>query len=116
MNHNRQPGTRAGRVGSGLRTAGTLILLIGVGGAAILYLVRTRANAWAEDPMLADFSKADTRQMEMLYGKMGLMISDFMTDLKRPGTQAFLIVVGSLIAASCCFLMARRKEENEEMD
>ncbi len=45
--------------------------------------------------------------MAILYGKMGLMISDLADDLKRPGTQAVIIIVVSTLIALYCFFLAR---------
>jgi hypothetical protein len=99
---------------SRLRRIGVIVLLLGLGAAGALYAIRTRALAWRQDPMLTDYSKADTRQMEILYGKMGLMISDMKEDLKQPGTQAFLIAGPSVLVAFGCFLVARRFEQDEQ--
>ena len=45
--------------------------------------------------------------MAMLYGKMGLLIEDWVNDLKQPGTQATLIVSASILIALGCFYFAR---------
>ena len=43
-----------------------------------------------------------------VYGKMGLVTSDLFDALKRPGTQAILIVAISALVAMGCFFFARR--------
>ncbi len=52
--------------------------------------------------------------MGVLYGKMGLMIDDFLDDLKRPGTQATIIVAAAALVASGCFYFARLSEHDDE--
>lgn len=64
--------------------------------------------------MLAGYSKPETRQMEILYGKMGLVTSDLFDALKRPGTQAILIVAISALVAMGCFFFARRWVDGDE--
>jgi hypothetical protein len=46
--------------------------------------------------------------MGILYGKMGLMISDLIDDLQRPGIQAILIAGFSALIALGCFFLARQ--------
>ena len=64
--------------------------------------------------MLAGYSKPETRQMEILYGKMGLATSDLIEALGRPGTQAVLIVAISVLVAMGCFFFARRWVDGDE--
>lgn len=87
------------------------MLVLGIGGACVLYWMRTRQQDLSNDAMMAGYSKPELRQMEILYGKMGLMITELKEDLKRPGTQAILIGMASVIVASGCFLMGREPEE-----
>jgi hypothetical protein len=51
--------------------------------------------------------------MEILYGRMGSMITDLMEDLRRPGVQAVLIGLGGIVFASGCFFVAGRMEEGD---
>ena len=76
-----------------------------------MYVVRTRSADVMDDPMLANYSRADSRQMEVLYGKMGTMITDLMDELRRPGVQAVLIGLGGVVVAAGCFFVAGRIEE-----
>jgi hypothetical protein len=96
------------------RAAGVIVLLLGIGSAWILYWLRTRNQDSSADPMLAGYSKPETRQMEILYGKMGLVTSDLFDALKRPGTQAILIVAISALVAMGCFFFARRWVDGDE--
>ena len=70
---------------------------------------RTPAN----DPyatILADNSKMQTHQMQLLYGKMGLL--DLADDIKQPGPQAAFIAVISAAVAFGCFHFARLRDED----
>ena len=90
------------------RAAGVIILALGIGSACLLYWLRTRGLDSSNDPMLAEYSKPEARQMAILYGKMGQATSDLFEALKQPGTQAFLIVAVSALVAMGCFFFARR--------
>jgi hypothetical protein len=67
-----------------------------------------------DDPAMAGYSKPEQMQMGTLYGKMGLMTSDLLDDLKQPGTQAILIAVFSVLVAFVCFFLADRWVDDEE--
>jgi hypothetical protein len=65
---------------------------------------------------MAGFGKADRRQMEILYGQMGVMTQDLLDDLKRPGTQAVIIVAMAALVASGCFYFAPRQNAATQAD
>lgn len=88
-----------------------MVLVLGIAGAGVLYWIRTRNQDAGEDPMLEGYSNPSARQMGVLYGKMGLMISDLTDDLKRPGVQAILIAAVSVVVALACFYLARRPDD-----
>jgi hypothetical protein len=94
-----------------LRTAGVIVLLLGLAGAGALYGIRTHAAGAADDSMLEGYSKPELRQMGMLYGKMGIMITDLTDDLKSPGVQASIIAGISVVVALGCFYLANHPEE-----
>ena len=97
-----------------LRTIGVIVLLLGIGSACIVYWMGTRSVDLADDPSMTGFYKADSRQMGMLYGQMGLMIQDLLEDLKRPGTQAAIIGVVAALVASGCFYFGRHPDSDDE--
>ena len=45
--------------------------------------------------------------MGRLYGQEGLLFEDMRNSLKEPGSQAILILVGSVVVAGGCFLFAK---------
>lgn len=90
------------------------MLVLGIGSACLVYWMGTRAADFTDDPSMAGYNKPESRQMGVLYGKMGLMIDDFLDDLKRPGTQATIIVAAAALVASGCFYFARLSEHDDE--
>ena len=60
------------------------------------------------------YNRAQTRQMEQLYGKSGLLIEEWFDDLKQPGTQAILIAAVSALIAAGCFYFARLLDNDDE--
>jgi hypothetical protein len=90
-----------------LRLVGIIVLLAGIIGAGIVYWQGTRSTNVNDDLSMVGFNRAQRRQMGQLYGKMGTFIEDWSEDLKRPGTQAALIVGVSVVVAYGCFFFAR---------
>jgi len=90
-----------------LRMIGIVVLVLGLGGAGLIYWLGTRSPDVMDDLSMVGYNKAQTRQMGMLYGKMGPVIEEWFDDLKQPGTQAEIIVVASTLIAAGCFYFAR---------
>ena len=65
---------------------------------------------------MAGYYKAEARNMGMLYGNEGVLMDDFFNALKQPGTQAILIIAGSVVVAAGCFLLARFPEKEDGND
>jgi hypothetical protein len=97
-----------------LRRAGAIVLVLGLAGAGMVYWFGTRSPDLTDDPAMAGYSRAQTRQMGMLYGKSGLLIQEWLDDLKQPGTQAVLIAAISMLVATGCFYFARLSDDNGE--
>ena len=102
------------RPGARLKLAGILVLVLGLVGAGVVYWLGTRAPDVSEDLSMVGFSKARTQQMARLYGKSGLLIDEWFEDLKKPGTQAALILVFAAFVAGGCFYVARLSAESDE--
>ncbi|HZL42703.1 MAG TPA: hypothetical protein VFD66_05435 [Verrucomicrobiae bacterium] len=96
------------------RLAGIVVLVLGIGSACLLYWIRTHNGAWVDDPSLAGYSRPATQQMGVLYGKMGLMVSDFFNDFKQPGVQAMSIAAASALAGFVCFFLAGNWHDGDE--
>jgi hypothetical protein len=97
-----------------LRLIGVIVLLLGIGGAGVVYWLGTRSPDVMDDLSMVGYNKAQTRQMGMLYGKIGPVIEEWFDDLKQPGTQAKIIVAISILAAAGCFYFARLLEPDDE--
>ena len=97
-----------------LRAIGIIVLLLGLAGAGAVYWMETHASGPTEDELLPGNARAESRQMGVLYGKMGVLISQWSDDLKQPGTQAVIIAVASIMVAAGCFYFARLLDEDAE--
>ena len=84
------------RRGARLRIIGIIVLVLGLGSAGVVYWLGTRSPDVSDDLSMLGYNKAQTRQMGMLYGKMGPVIEEWFDDLKQPGTQAEIIMVVSI--------------------
>lgn len=103
----RRPWNRTNR----LRVIGIVVLLLGLTTAGAVYWIRTHAGP-TEDELLAGNARAESREMGILYGKMGILTHELSEDLKQPGTQACLIAAASILIALGCFHVARLTDED----
>ena len=93
------------------RITGVIILLLGIGGAGVVYWLGAHAMDYSDDPAMVGFDRAEERQLAILYGKQGQFIEDLENSLKRPGTQAFLAAAAAAVIAIGCFYFARILED-----
>jgi hypothetical protein len=89
-----------------LAIIGLLVLVIGLLSAAGVYWVGTRRADPTLDELLPGYSRANSRQMGIFYGHLGVMMWEWREDLARPDTQAILIAVVSGLVACGCFRLA----------
>ena len=99
-----------------LRMIGSIMLALGIGGAGMVYWLGTRSPDLSDDLSMLGYNKAEQRQMGRLYGKMGTLVNDWLDDLKRPGTQATLILLVSGSLAAGCFYFAPWLDQDEKKD
>jgi hypothetical protein len=97
-----------------LRKIGVIVLLLGLAVAGVVYWMGTHASGPTEDQLLPGNARAESRQMGVLYGKMGVLISQWSEALKQPGTQAILIAGASILVAAIFFYFARLSDDNSE--
>ena len=95
---------------------GIIVLVLGLGGAGVVYWLGTRSPNLNDDPSMLGFNRREERQMGLLYGKMGTLVEDWTEDLKRPGTQAVLIAGFSVLVAGGCLYFARLLENDDKSD
>ena len=98
-----------------LRIIGVIVLLLGIGSACIVYWIGIRSADLSDDLSMVRDNIAASRQMGILYGKMGLLIEDLSDELKRPGTQAIIIAGAATLVALGCFYFARLLD-NDDVD
>ncbi len=81
------------------RAIGTLILVCGVAGACVYYFVNARAAGPSMDDLLPGYTRARTREVGIMMGQFGVIMTDWTDALAQPGMQAVLIAgVCALIA------------------
>lgn len=86
---------------------GITALLLGVLCAGLVYWRSRGTPQVLDDPSMGGFNKANQRQMELMYGKMGTITEDLVQSLKRPNTQAAIIAIGGVLVWAGCFYFAR---------
>lgn len=84
-----------------------VVLVLGISGAEAVYFIGTRPDGSPEDASMLGYDKAAARQAGTLYGQQGIIVQSWADDLKRPGTQAVIIVVAAALAAGGCFYVSR---------
>jgi hypothetical protein len=99
-----------------LRLVGWLVLAAGLFGAGLTYWVRTRHAEPSLDDLLPGSTLARRRQMGILYGTIGLMALEWGEDVKRPDTQAVLIVAACALIAVVCFRVADHETAHDHQD
>src|SRR5262245_57033237 len=77
-----------------LRRIGAVVIFLAMVSASVVYLRGRGDERLSEDPSMSRYNKANQRQMELMYGKMGTVTEDLFEHLKQPGTQAAIIVIG----------------------
>jgi acetylglutamate kinase len=90
-----------------LRTVGIAAIAIAVVSASLVSWRGRGSEDLSNDPSTAGFNKANQRQMEIMYGKMGTITEDLVQHLKEPRTQAIIILLGGGLIAVACFYFAR---------
>lgn len=91
-----------------LRAAGILVLVLGIVGACLLYWLETRFAGPTIDQLLPGYAEMESRQMGILFGTSGAVLSGWLDDLKRPDVQAIIMAGVSVLVALGCFYVARQ--------
>src|SRR5580658_2580345 len=102
------------RPGRRLRIIAAVVVVLGIFGADGVYFLGTRSPQSSDDAALLGNDKAQARQEEILYGKQSVLIDNWTQDLKKPGTQAVIVVVAAALVAGGCFYFARLLDASSE--
>jgi hypothetical protein len=92
------------------RIAAVVFLLLGVAGVGIVYWRGKRSVDLSDDTSMMGYDKGQARQLQMYYGNQGLVLNQLIDALKRPNTQAAIIVVAAGLLAAGCFHVAHLLE------
>jgi hypothetical protein len=90
-----------------LRWIGLVVLLVGFSSAGLVYWTGNRSEDSGLEQYKEAQTRAESRQMQMLYGTSGGVMEDFLNSLKRPGTQALAIAGITVLIAAGCFYLGR---------
>jgi len=101
------PVSSASRQARWLRRTAAVVLLLGIVGADLIYWLGTRSVDSSNPLPVAGEDKAETRRAELMMGKQTVLMDEWSRDLKRPGTQAAVVIVTAALAAGGCFYCAR---------
>jgi hypothetical protein len=109
-----------------LNLLGIIMLVFGIGGAAVLYWTGknhspgqsmnretpTVENGWKDSTLSPDDTKGSSRDLGLLYGKVGALVISFWHRCElfftSPASGATVIGLVSAALALLCFLMANR--------
>ena len=108
------PVSSAKRRARRLRIAAAVVLVLGIFGADLVYWLGTHSPDISDDPQMLGNEKAESRQAEILYGKQAGLVKEWTDDLKRPGTQAIIIVISAVLVAGGCLYFASLVESSGE--
>jgi len=93
---------------------GIIVLVIGLSIAGLVYWRGTRAEDARVEQYEQAQTRAESRQMQMLYGTSGGLMEDFLNALKRPGNQAWIIAAITGLISGGCFYLGRPLPEVED--
>jgi hypothetical protein len=97
-----------------LRRIAAVVVLLGIFGAELMYWLRTRSVDSPDILPVAGEDKSATRQAQLMMGQQAVLVDEWGRDLKRPGTQAVIIVVTAGLVAGGCFYFARLLNRAEQ--
>jgi hypothetical protein len=96
-----------------LRVIGSIVLVLGIVGACFFYWIEARPAGPTMDELMPGYDRARTREIGILMGPTGVMLTELEDQLERPGTQALLIAAGSALLASYFFRAAWVLDDDE---
>jgi hypothetical protein len=112
--HPNAPATR--RAGTTLRLIGATILVLGLGGAGLVYWLSAPPDDLSDEVLRSSNSKRVQRAIEVNVGKMGVAMDGLAEDLEDPATKAIVIAVITLLLGAGCFYFAHLQDRGEELE
>jgi hypothetical protein len=106
----------ARRAGTALRMIGAVILVLGLGGAGLVYWLSPPPKDLSDEVLRASNSKKVQRAIEVNVGKMGVVMDGLAEDLEDPATKAMVIAVAAILLSSGCFYFAHLHARGEELE
>jgi hypothetical protein len=97
-----------------LRVIGIFVLVLGITGACVFYVVESRSAAPTLEDLLPDYARSQARQIGILMGNFGVLMFQWSQALGRPGTQAIIIAAISALVTLGYFRAARLLDEEEQ--
>jgi hypothetical protein len=94
-----------------LRMIGLFVLVFGMAGACLFYWIETRSATPTVAELIPGSAEAQARQIGILMGPFGLMLSGWVNVLERPGTEAIIIAAVSALVALGYFRAARLRSD-----
>ena len=99
-----------------LYAIGVLVLVLGSAIAAIVYWTgqsrsvpqSNAAGDWRDSTLSTQDSKVSSRDVELYYGKIGMLVVKFQDWFHQPASWAILIATISTLTAVACFRAAHR--------
>ena len=98
-----------------VNTVGVIVLLVGIGSAALVYrLGQNRPTTsstnsdWKDSSLSLTESKTAARDIELYGGKVQVLMVKWMEWLQRPVSLSIIIATVSVLIALGCFLVTRR--------
>jgi hypothetical protein len=104
------------RAGAALRLIGAIILVLGLGGAGLVYCLSTPPDASSDEVLRSSNSKRVQRAIEVNVGKMGVVMDGLAEDLEDPATKAIVLAAISLLLGAGCFYFAHLQARGAELD
>jgi hypothetical protein len=99
-----------------LRAAGRAVLVFGILGAGVFYLIASHPTGRSMDDLLPGYTRSENRQIGALMGNFGVTMLDLEDQLHQPGTQAILIAIAAAVAAGLCYQAAAVREHNAQFE
>jgi hypothetical protein len=96
-----------------LRVIGTLVLVLGIAGACLFYVIEGHPAGPTMDELLPGYARASEREIGIQMGTFGVMLMEWQNALERPGTEAILIAAVSALFASYFFRAAWVLDDDE---